>query len=200
MKKTIFSFALLFVAFAGKAQLTLDSYGFLSFNGPRYLWNYTTWHGTDHVWKAGDRTVTLVMDVGHTYFGASSPSLHFLNWDTGAYNTLWATNYYLVSDISLKTGIRPLNLNSAIKTMLALRPVTYQWKNQIENRHSPLASNPQEIGFIAQEVERVIPEIVMIDPKGNKLINYNALIPILTGAIQELNARVEALEKQLNAK
>ena len=62
------------------------------------------------------------------------------------------------------------------------------------------AANPKEIGFISQEVEQILPDIVAIDEDGQKLLNYTAIIPILTAAIQELNARVEALEQQLNAK
>ena len=51
----------------------------------------------------------------------------------------------------------------------------------------------------AQELEAIIPGAVAMTEEGDRLVNYSALIPILTGAIQELTARVAALESQLKA-
>lgn len=52
----------------------------------------------------------------------------------------------------------------------------------------------KEIGLLAQEVEKVLPNIVLTDPDGNKLINYTAIIPIMIQSIKELKAEVEALK------
>ena len=57
----------------------------------------------------------------------------------------------------------------------------------------------EEYGFLAQELEAIIPGAVAMTEEGDRLVNYSALIPILTGAIQELTARVAALESQLKA-
>lgn len=54
----------------------------------------------------------------------------------------------------------------------------------------------QEIGLIAQEVETVLPSIVLTDPEGKKLINYTALIPLLIDAVKELQKEVDELKKE----
>ena len=64
-----------------------------------------------------------------------------------------------------------------------LRGVEFDYK--INGVHS--------IGFIAQEVEKVIPELVSGDE--NKTVTYNGLIAVLIQAIKELKERVEVLEQ-----
>ena len=54
----------------------------------------------------------------------------------------------------------------------------------------------KEIGLLAQEVEQVLPNIVLTDPDGNKLINYTSLIAVLIDAVKDLNEKVAALEAQ----
>lgn len=54
--------------------------------------------------------------------------------------------------------------------------------------------NGKELGLLAQEVEQVLPNVVLTDPDGNKLINYTAIIPVMIQAIKELNAEVENLK------
>lgn len=54
----------------------------------------------------------------------------------------------------------------------------------------------QQIGVIAQDVEKVIPEAVNVDPNGFKSVSYDRIIPLLIESIKELKARVEELEKR----
>lgn len=56
----------------------------------------------------------------------------------------------------------------------------------------------QEIGLIAQEVEAVLPEIVYTDEEGHKLINYDALIPVLIESVKSLSSQVEDLKREVN--
>ena len=55
------------------------------------------------------------------------------------------------------------------------------------------------MGFIAQEVEELLPQIVYEDDEGMKMIGYQSLIPLLTSAIQELGLQNQALRKKLAA-
>ena len=92
-----------------------------------------------------------------------------------------------------------------------LNPVTYDYKTS-EFQDLNLSIGLQ-YGFIAQEVQQVIPELVqnVIKPefkndkkdansKGEEFatLNYTALIPILTKAIQEQQTTIEDLQKQIN--
>lgn len=90
----------------------------------------------------------------------------------------------------------------ATNIVMKLRPVTFHWKDESEYEKyniRPVKTGVEENGFIAQELEQVVPGAVAMTDEGDRLVNYSALIPILTGAIQELNARIAALEAKLAA-
>jgi hypothetical protein len=82
------------------------------------------------------------------------------------------------------------DLGYGLKEILKLRPVEFNWKN-IPNPH-------KSIGFIAQEVQPVIGEVVYdnnVNPsEGNLSIAYINLVPVLVNAIKELSARLNQLE------
>ena len=46
----------------------------------------------------------------------------------------------------------------------------------------------KQLGFIAQEIEKIYPEVVMTDKDGYKSVDYSRLTPVLVEAIKELNA------------
>ena len=92
------------------------------------------------------------------------------------------------SDISLKKNIS--TLSNSLGIVLKLRGVSFQWKD--ENREKE-----KQLGFIAQEVEQVIPEIVKTDENGIKSVGYANIVPVLVEAIKELTARVTELEAKL---
>ena len=107
-----------------------------------------------------------------------------------------ATTYATSSDYRLKENIAPMS--GALDTVSKLKPVTYKWKVD--------GSDGQ--GFIAHELQAVVPDAVVgvkdaVDLEGNpqyQQIDTSFLVATLTAAIQELNAKVTALEAQLGAK
>ena len=93
------------------------------------------------------------------------------------------------SDARNKSNVQ--NLTGSLDKVKALRGVSYNYKNQERT----------SLGFIAQEVKQVIPEVVSADSEGYYAIGYQSLIAVLSEAIKEqqtiidaLTARVEALE------
>jgi hypothetical protein len=70
-----------------------------------------------------------------------------------------------------------------------LRPVQFEWKNLLPGK--------KQIGLIAQEVAEVLPEIAVPDDSGMWSMNYSGVIPVLVKAIQELSAKVAALEAKV---
>lgn len=101
-----------------------------------------------------------------------------------------ATAYVTSSDYRLKENVQPMQ--NALAKVAQLNPVTYTWKS----------NGASGQGFIAHELQQVVPECVVgtkdaVDAQGNPVyqgIDASFLIATLTKAIQELTARVAALE------
>lgn len=93
------------------------------------------------------------------------------------------------SDINLKTNIE--DLQYGLETIMQLRPIIHNWKQSIdmEEEKSINMGEEKSIGFIAQEVELLVPEIVCGDDY--KSIDYPKLTAVLVKALQELNTKFE---------
>jgi hypothetical protein len=100
------------------------------------------------------------------------------------------TAYSLItaSDLNLKTDIKQLDLN--IDNILRLNPISFKWKDSAKN-------NIDNFGFIAQELEELFPELITNNGNNYKAVNYIGLIPHLVKHIQNLETRLQKLEKNL---
>ena len=94
------------------------------------------------------------------------------------------------SDEKLKNNV--VRIEDGLSIVNQLRPVEYEWDELSPFSH--LKHN--DYGLIAQEVEKVLPNIVGEMKDGYKGIRYEKLIPFLIDSIQQLTKRVEKLEKQ----
>ncbi len=98
-----------------------------------------------------------------------------------------------ISDMRLKQGISAVT--DALAGVLALRGVTYRY-NTSKYPGLGLSDQPQ-IGFLAQELERVYPQVVTTRKDGFKAVNYALLVPVLVEAIKEQQAMIEELQAQV---
>jgi hypothetical protein len=96
------------------------------------------------------------------------------------------------SDVRFKTNVHPIG--SALASVLALRGVRYEW-NALGVQHGGKAGAPQ-VGLIAQELEKLYPELVSTDAEGYKAVNYAQLTPVLLEALKEQQAQIEALKAE----
>jgi hypothetical protein len=71
------------------------------------------------------------------------------------------------------------------------------WEEIQKHRSAKLAGN--QIGFVAQEVEQVLPEVVSTDEEGYKFLDYTKLTAVLLEAIKEQNAQIQALSTPIFA-
>ena len=111
--------------------------------------------------------------------------------------TVLASAYLYSSDRRLKKDITPLE--ESLDKLLTLNTVKFNWitpKNKDEER--------QQIGLIAQDVQKVFPEAVTVDSQGWLRMNYQALISPIIDGMRELytkvlgiDARTKALESQV---
>lgn len=94
------------------------------------------------------------------------------------------------SDSRLKKNILPLKYG--LNSILDLAPVSYNWIDTSK-------STKTQLGLIAQDVKKVIPEVVVGDENKEKLgINYTELIPVLINAVKEQQAKIEAQQKEID--
>jgi hypothetical protein len=154
---------------------------------PGTNWQVGPWSGTNHFYIIDENSVGMYLTKG-----------------SGA--TGWTVN----SDRRLKAGITPLSESSGLAAILKLKPVTYHWRDQ-------RVSQEEQTGFIAQEVEAVLPNLVthgrdsdIVLPDGSKEhipatrgVNYTGLVVPLVKAVQELEEQIRGLltqNKDLRAK
>ena len=83
--------------------------------------------------------------------------------------------------------------SGATEKIKQLRGVTWEWREEAPEE----AKEQPGLGVIAQEVEKVFPELVETTPEGLKKVNYEGLIAPLIEAVKELDDRVRELERRL---
>ena len=133
---------------------------------------------------------------------------------TNRWNTIYAANGTIqTSDGNLKKNITPLSYG--LSELLQLKPVSYYWKSEKFNTlEIPNEKKQLKLGLIAQEVEKVIPEVVYThsfqqtsDDENQPLqlvksktigINYEELLPVLVRAKQEQDQIIEDLQNEVS--
>jgi len=138
-----------------------------------------------------DQVKMVVTPTGEVGIGTINPS-YKLHVNGTAYATGAAG---ALSDKRHKENIQSLSGNT-LEILGKLRPVNYLWKNPLD-----MGMQGVQIGFIAQEVEEVLPGVVLTqdNEEQSKALKYNEFIPLLVKAIQELDAKNEDLTKKNEA-
>lgn len=160
----------------------------------------------------GASTVLLGLKVGDSqkaYYYADSTDvylskvtaagrLYVVNNSAGVYLTDGATSWTGNSDERLKNINSPIE--NATDKLMTLRPVNFSWKSD--------SSNKEVLGLIAQDVEKVFPQVIDIGklpsspdkPQQDETeylgVRYTELIPVLVKAIQELKQEIETLKNK----
>lgn len=216
LKSLFTAILLIVVAVAAQAQIEYSG-GTLKINSPSYYPNSSLSidkiDGMHWTYNANGKSNFIHIDLSTTipYIYGYGNTLAFLNKQTNVYNTINVGNLYTHSDARAKTNVK--NIGTGLNTLMQLRPVTYTWKQRETTADTEPALKESEpskssvsdgvfygpenetglqYGFLAQEVEKVLPSVVRTTEEGAKLINYTAIIPLLVQSVQELQATVEA--------
>lgn len=137
--------------------------------------------------KLTNTTINWYIASGHEMQLQSDGDLH-VEGDVIAYSST-------ISDRKLKDDIN--TIPNALSKIHALRGVSYTW-------NAGSRSGQPDIGLIAQEVEKVIPEIVrpkkmpLLDDKEYKTIDYEKIIAVLVESVKELSDKVNHLQEQVD--
>jgi hypothetical protein len=132
-----------------------------------------------------------ILSTGNVGIGTSTPSYKFQVKISGSYEGhvsstgTWASS----SDVRFKKNINPIT--NSLGYIMNLNPVRFDMKNEEDSK----AGN--HFGFIAQEMEKYLPELVGTDNEGMKSIEYATLTSILAGAVKEQQAIIESQKKDI---
>jgi hypothetical protein len=170
------------------------------------VYSYST--GNYSIYAKGPNSGTnygaiIGIDKNTTYYGilgANNGYGIYCYGSTCGGNVAWTP----ASDARLKEKVTTLDDAQGLDLIARLRPVTFHWKDNLIDRVRGL-----QYGFIAQEVEKVIPEVVVQgsdltvhhadgtteDVKNTKAMDYGAVVVPLVKAVQQLKAQNEALEQ-----
>jgi hypothetical protein len=127
----------------------------------------------------------IIFQNGRVGIGTYSPGAHLQVGRPGDGSQALANAWNTLSDKKLKKDIK--DIEHALDIILQLRGVSYRWRK----------TDKKDYGFIAQELEKVLPELVYTDENGYKSISYAKITAILTEALRELKQENEAYKKEL---
>ena len=154
--------------------------------------------------------------LGYNVTGAANSSLTFGDADTDCRINFGQTSITAPSDIRMKENIE--TATAGLDFINDLRPVTYNWKQRkdipvelkahVEGSTERYNNDKLNHGFIAQEVKEVIdnhPEIKdgfnmwnEDDVDGRQRVGETALVPVLVTAMQEMSAKIDTLQNEIN--
>ena len=195
MKKLVIIFVLCFIAFSfgALAQVKVASNGNVGINNTNPAFRLDV---SGNLRVDDGSNGSLLFQYGQLYNTNSSSSL-------GGYSFYWGYLYaaqpfftydpVITSDKNFKTDIKDFDV---VKDKLnLLRPVKY--KLSIPQANGDVTGGGEQFGLIAQEVQKLYPEIVVARGDGILGIRYTELIPILIKAYQEQQAELETLKARV---
>jgi hypothetical protein len=119
-------------------------------------------------------------------YGTATPRMYVNGY-------LQATNVSYSSDRRWKKNITPLE--NSLQKVCQLQGVNYEWRIK-EFPDKGFTDTPQ-IGLIAQDVEKVIPQLVSADKDGFKSLDYGRLTAVLVEAVKDQQAQIKELKAKL---
>ena len=126
---------------------------------------------------------------GNVGIGTAAPTqkLHVVG------NICYTGSIAACSDMRYKKDIRPIR--DPLQKLMQLQGVTYDWK--IKEYPDMNFSERLQIGFIAQDLEKIFPEMVFTDHAGYKSIDYSRLTPVLVETIKEQQKQINEISTRL---
>lgn len=148
--------------------------------------------GSGSSWYAGKRTTGTTQagtDGFHFYSDAGGDTVVGFGTD-GTIRGKGDVVAYSSSDRQLKDNVTPIK--NALEKVNKIGGYTFDWndKQNIYEGH--------DVGVIAQEIEKVLPEVVTTRDTGYKAVKYEKIVPLLIEAIKEQQTQIEELKELIN--
>jgi len=152
-------------------------------NGAQAIW----FDGTYYSWGYGGSYNVFADPV--TIGGTYNPGAYFLNVNGNA----WTYGSWASSDIRWKKNINDLEIK--IDNICQLKAVSYEWRTEEfpENNFD----SDKHFGLIAQDVEKIFPDLVKTDQNGYKAVAYDKLSVILLEGMKDQQQQIESQNEKI---
>ena len=112
---------------------------------------------------------------------------------SAATGSMWAATTVTASDGRLKKDLHPIT--NALEKLDSIRPVTFKWNE--ESKKIGRSPGKEDIGVVAQDVQKIFPELVTANREGVLGVDYGRLSAVLLAAIKELQTEVDGLKEKI---
>jgi len=144
-----------------------------------------------YFYQNSDISLALKNSTGNVGIGTHNTGSYKLYVQGEAY----ATGGWTPSDLKFKDEVG--GIENALDKVLGLRGVLFRWKTEeYADRGFP---EGEHYGVIAQDAEKVLPEIVKVGPDGSMAVAYAEIIPVLIESVRELKAENDILRQRIEA-
>ena len=146
----------------------------------------------------GDSTASLAnfrVGTGNEFYYNNSKKLETTTGGiavTGAITATGDITAFYTSDETLKTNIA--NIENPMEKVAQLNGVSYNWTEEAQAKYDHL-NGDKEIGVIAQQVEKVLPEMVGTRDDGTKAVRYERMCALLIECVKDLQSQIDDLKK-----
>jgi len=134
--------------------------------------------GAVNIGTLGNRLITVGANSGTSKIVLDAVDVQITN------------GFTTTSDIRLKENFEPMS--NALELVTQLNGTYYTWKKDAGD------DKPRKLGFIAQEIEKVIPELVKTDSEGMKSVDYIGVVPVLVEALKNQQKQINELKALLH--
>lgn len=184
-------------ATSGAYYFNSTSHGLRRASGTNDVYLFTT-TGTLYLGTTGNASQQIIINNSGNLGVGTSPASYKLDVNGSCHATSFPTS----SDERFKKKIRPLE--NCVEKVKKMQGVSYEWNEFINNRRDGYSLNTPVFGVIAQDLEKVIPEVVSKwhlsdDCKDARAVDYIRIIPVLIEAIKEQQVELDDLKKRLLA-
>jgi hypothetical protein len=129
----------------------------------------------------------VITPNGNIGIGTTAPTQLLTVANGTSVGTYTTAGWVHTSDARLKTNVTPIT--SSLDKVMQIQGVNFDWKEAPEEQ--------RQIGFLAQDLQKILPEAVVVDSEGAYGVAYGNLTPLLVEAVKELKAENDELKSLL---
>jgi trimeric autotransporter adhesin len=143
----------------------------------------------------GTTTPATTFQAGDVLVSGTVLPVNTINISLDVAGGIRGVNFGRLSDSRLKSEVN--TIQRSLEKIKALRGVSYLQTTMNENPEE--RTTFKSMGFIAQEIKEVLPELALLANDGYYAVDYDGVIPVLVEAMKEQQILIEQLQKQITS-